>query len=109
MSRAYYEAPIDRIEDLEDARIAREAMENRDPRDYPPSELVQRMLAGEQPVRVWREQRGFTPAYLAAKAGLSMNSLRNIETGRMVGSITALRALAAALDPTVDDLEYDPL
>ena len=41
---------------------------------------------------------------LSAKAGLSINDLRAIESGRKVGSIEALKALAIALDPTVDDL-----
>ena len=104
MSRAYYEALIERIEDLEDARIARDAIENRDRRDYLPIGLVERMLAGENPVRIWREQRGFSPDYLAAKAGLSMNHLSAIETGRKVVSIAALKALAVALDLTIDDL-----
>ena len=104
MSRAYYEALIERIEDLEDARIAREAMENRDRRDYLPIGLVERMLAGENPVRIWRERRGFSPEYLAAKAGLSLRSLHSIETGRRIGSIAALKALAVALDLTIDDL-----
>ena len=104
MSRAYYEAMIERIEDLEDANILREAAENRDPRKYLPIDLVERMLAGEHPVRVWRERRGFLLAYLAANTGLSENSIQKIETGRKVGSIAALKALATALDLTVDDL-----
>jgi hypothetical protein len=36
-----------------------------------PSEMVMRMVAGDSPVRVWREHRGLTMAALAERAGIA--------------------------------------
>lgn len=98
MSRAYYEALIARIEDLEDARITREAIENRDLRDYLPIGLVERMLDGEHPIRIWRERRDFAPEYLAAKAGLSLRSLMlSRPAGRLVQSPRSQRSRSRSI------------
>ena len=63
------------------------------------------MLAGVNPVKVWREYRGLTQEALAIQSGISKAYLCQIETGKREGAIKTLRALAAALNVTVDDLE----
>jgi ribosome-binding ATPase YchF (GTP1/OBG family) len=66
LSRADYEALLDRLEDFEDmATLDRlEARLAADPEgaltDYLPIELVKRLSAGEHPIRVWRAHRGMT-------------------------------------------------
>jgi hypothetical protein len=67
LTRAEYEALIERIEDAEDlaavaAAEAREAAPGKKKAraDYPPIELVRRLSAGEHPVRVWRVHHGLT-------------------------------------------------
>lgn len=63
-----------------------------------------RLLDGESPLRVWRDMRGLTQAALAEKAGVNRVTVAEIETGRKQGSVATLRALAAALAVTLDDL-----
>ena len=111
LSRAEYEALLDRLEDAEDlatvvAAEAREAAlgKTRARADYLPVELVERLLAGEHPVRVWRAQRGLTRESLASKAGIAPSYVTEIETGRKPGSFDAMIKLAAALDISLDDL-----
>jgi mRNA interferase RelE/StbE len=69
-----------------------------------PADYVNRLLNGEKPLRVYRDLRGLTQATLAAKAGVNRVTVAEIETGRKQGSVTTLRALANALDVTLDDL-----
>ena len=111
LSRAEYEALIERLEEAEDvaavaAAEAREAALGKEKAraDYLPIELVRRLSAGEHPVRVWRAHRGFSREALAAAAGLAPSYLSEIETRRKPGSFTALAKLAAALCISLDDL-----
>ena len=90
-------------EDTEDARIAA-ATSRYDERDLIPGDVVRRKLAGEVPIRVWREQRGMKAKYLAAAAGISAAYLSDIERGRVDGSLLVMARLADALDVLVDDL-----
>lgn len=69
-----------------------------------PAAVVDALLAGANPIKVWREYRGLTQDALAARAGISKAYLCQIETGKREGAIKTLRALAAALGVTVDDL-----
>lgn len=69
-----------------------------------PASIVNRMLDGENPIRVWREYRGLTAAALAQQAGISAAYLSELETGKKEGSVAALSRIAAALGVTVDDL-----
>ncbi len=69
-----------------------------------PADYANRLLDGESPLRVYRDLRGLTQATLAERAGVNRVTVAEIETGRKQGSITSLRALAVALDVTMDDL-----
>ena len=69
-----------------------------------PAEFADRILDGENPVRVWREFRGLTVKALAAKAGIRPAFLSQIETGAREGSVATLKALARALRLTLDDV-----
>jgi ribosome-binding protein aMBF1 (putative translation factor) len=69
-----------------------------------PEAVVERLLTGENPVRVWREHRGLTAAALAAAAGVSAAYLSEIERGVKPGSVAAMKRLADALRLTLDDL-----
>ncbi|HEX6010944.1 MAG TPA: helix-turn-helix transcriptional regulator [Geminicoccaceae bacterium] len=111
MSRAEYEALVEAAEDTEDlAHLA--AQEERERilgveaarRDHLPGELMKRMLAGEHPVRLWRERRGLKLGELAARAGVAASYLSEIESGRKPGSVAALVKLARALGLGIDDL-----
>ena len=69
-----------------------------------PSEIVDRLLAGENRVRVWREHRGLSIKALAEQAGIAQPFLSQIETGRREGAVATLRKIAEALNVTLDDL-----
>jgi len=69
-----------------------------------PADYVNRLLNGENPLRVYRDLRGMTQAALGEKAGVGRVTVAEIETGRKQGSITTLRALANALGVSLDDL-----
>lgn len=72
-----------------------------------PAAVVNAILDGEQPVRVWREQRGQTQEALAAKAGISKAYLCQIETRKRVGALKTLKAVADALAISVNELHED--
>lgn len=100
---ARYDALAAKAEDAEDARIAA-ATSQYDERDLIPSDVVKRKLAGEVPLRVWREQRGMKAKDLAAAAGISAAYLSDIERAKVDGSLLVMARLADALDVLVDDL-----
>lgn len=63
-----------------------------------------RVVAGEHPVRVWRDYRGLSAVQLADASGVSKAYLSEIETGKKPGSVDAYKALAGALGVAVDAL-----
>lgn len=69
-----------------------------------PAEIVDRLLSGENRLRVWREHRGLTVRSLAERAGIAQPYLSQIETGRREGTVETYRKLAAALSLGLDDL-----
>jgi DNA-binding XRE family transcriptional regulator len=69
-----------------------------------PSAMVNRILDGENALRVWREHRGLTLKELADKAQVSAPFLSQIEKGQREGSVETMRKLADALKISVDDL-----
>jgi transcriptional regulator with XRE-family HTH domain len=64
-------------------------------------------LDGEQPIKVWREHRGLTQDALAEKAGISKAYLCQIENRKRVGALKTLKALAAALAVSMNELHED--
>ena len=69
-----------------------------------PHELVCRLLARENPVRVWREHRGHSLRRLAERAGIGIGYLSQIENGERKGTVETLKKIAAALDVDLNDL-----
>lgn len=69
-----------------------------------PAGYANRLLNGESPLRVYRDLRGLTQAAVADLAGVNRVTIAEIETGRKKGSVSTLRALAVALNVTLDDL-----
>jgi DNA-binding XRE family transcriptional regulator len=111
LTRAEYDGLLQQIEEAEDlaavaAAEAREAIFGKEAAraDYLPIELVERLSAGEHPIRVWRAHRGLTREALAAAAGVSPSYLTEIETGRKTGSLRAMVKLATALSVSLDDI-----
>jgi mRNA interferase RelE/StbE len=69
-----------------------------------PHAFMRRIVAGEAPLRVWRDWRGLTQAALAERSGVHRVQIADIEAGRKTGSVATLRALADALGASMDDL-----
>jgi DNA-binding XRE family transcriptional regulator len=87
---------------LEDIR-AFDAAKTRNEEAFP-SEVAQRLAAGESPIRVFREHRGLTQERLASAAKIARPYLAELEAGRKQGSVSVLRAIAAALKLDLDDI-----
>jgi DNA-binding XRE family transcriptional regulator len=104
--RAEYDRLRAAAEDLADLQAHDRAMANlaTGTDELIPAAFANRLLNGEMPLQVYRDLRGLTQASLAEKAGVNRVTVAEIETGRKQGSIATLRALATALNITLDDL-----
>lgn len=95
------------VADVEDARDLRDhnaVMASQGPGDWISADGALAIVAGKNPIKVWRKERGLTQVELAKRAKLSQSHLAEIERGRKEPSVSARRALAAALDVEPDDL-----
>ncbi len=100
-----YKRLRDAAELAEDAELARRALERDEERI--PFEVVDRLIARENPIRVWREHRRLTQRRLAERVGINTAYLSQIETGKRTGSAKVLRAIANALGVDLDDVAAD--
>ena len=69
-----------------------------------PAEYADRLMDGENPIRVWRDYRGLSAKDLAAKAAISAPYLSQIEAGKREGTFDTMKKIAEALSVTLDDL-----
>ncbi len=69
-----------------------------------PASYANRILDGDNSVRVWREYRGLSVKELAERAGISAAYLSQLERGNRQGTLTTMKALAVALSLDLDDL-----
>lgn len=111
LSRADFDRLVMMAEDAIDraalrVQVEREVREGKHSAraDYLAVALVERMLSGESPVRIWREHRGLKGRDLAAGASISAAYLSEIETGKKPGSLAVMLALAGILGVGVEDL-----
>jgi DNA-binding XRE family transcriptional regulator len=100
LSRAAHDALVRRAEDA----IDRAALTRAGTGIYLPAELVDRLIAGESPIRVFRELRGLTLDELATRTGVGRAFLSLLEQRRRAPSVATLRRLADALAVELDDL-----
>lgn len=98
---ADYQALLDAADIAVADRALAEVGAGRD--EFVPEALVDRLLAGENRVRVWREYRQLSVEELAVRAGLTPARVAELEAD---GSSDegALTELARALDLDLDDL-----
>ena len=104
--RAEYDRLCALEEELADvqAALAVEARIANGKEELIPAGVVDRLLDGEPPLRVWREFRNLTQAALARASGVNRVQIVEIEAGRGNGSVHTLRKLADALGVAVDDV-----
>lgn len=104
-----YEVYIQLVEDAEMLQDVKEydrvkaALEAGD-EEVIPGDVVDAILDGENPIKVWREFRGLSQQALAARARVSVPYLSQLETGKRRGSLAVLSAIARALKVPLDIL-----
>ena len=103
---ADYQHFLELLEDESDARSVAEFHEaySAGREILIPDEIMRRELAGESPIKLWREHRGMTQQEVALQAGISKAYLSQIETGKRQGTVETLSAIARALDLPLDVL-----
>jgi DNA-binding XRE family transcriptional regulator len=102
---AQYEQLVEAMELLEDVRAFDEAkMRIAAGEELVPSHITYAILDGANPIRVWRDYRGFTQQQLADKAGISKPYLSQLESGKRAGTTEVLSAIALALEVTLEEL-----
>ena len=72
--------------------------------EFFPADIAKRLVAGDHPIKVYREYRGMTQADLATRADISPMYLSQIETGNRGGSTKVIAAIATALHVGIGDL-----
>lgn len=102
LSLEEYEALIDAADAAMAKHVLAEIEAGR--QEWVPGEIVDRLLNGENRIRVWRDHRGLSAIDLAEKAGISAAYLSELEAGKKNGGIATLKKLAVALGIDLDDL-----
>jgi DNA-binding XRE family transcriptional regulator len=101
-----YVALRELAEDAEDAaalaRFARRYA--RGGEETVPAEVVDRLLSGEPPLRVWREFRGMTAAQLATAVQITPAHISKLESGKGDPSVMLLKKLARTLRVDMETL-----
>ena len=97
---------IEQAELLEDIRDFDEmnAAIKRGEEELIPAEVVNAILDGKSPIKVWREYRGLTQQQLADRIGISKPYLSQLETGKRTGTAEVLSAIAEALDVSLEQV-----
>jgi len=67
-----------------------------------PKTVVDRLAAGESPIRVLREWRDMTQTHISFRTDISQGHLSDIESGRRTGTPAALRKIADVLKVPLD-------
>jgi DNA-binding XRE family transcriptional regulator len=91
------------LQDIQDYDAVKAALA-RGEEELAPAEVVDALLDGDNPIKVWRTFRGMTRRELAEQAGISVPYLSQLETNKRSGSLEILAAIARALDVTIEDL-----
>ena len=91
------------LEDIQDYDAAKAALERGD-EELVPGEVVDALLDGANPIKVWRTFRGKTRQELAGQVGISAAYLSQLGTKKRTGSLEILSAMARALNVTLEDL-----
>jgi DNA-binding XRE family transcriptional regulator len=101
-----YERLVEAAEDATDARdvdeIKRKLAAGEE--ELIPAEVANRIIDGENKIRVWREYRGMSGKDLAEKTGLAAPYISQLENGQREGTIETFKKIAAALRVDIDDI-----
>lgn len=99
---ADYEKLLEKAEMLDDIAAYDQALASED--ELVPAEVVNRLLNGENKIKVWREHRGLTQSGLAESCNMAQASIAQMESGKRTGTVVVLKKIAEALNVDLDDL-----
>lgn len=103
-----YEQLIEAAEDRADIVAAAAAEAKREAgEEYVPKDVVDRLLAGENPLRVWRTYRNLSLDELGEIVGRQSSFLSKLERGENEGGVRLWVSLAKALGVSLEDLVAD--
>lgn len=93
-------ADAENLNDLIDIHIAKEILANNEATI--PNEVVHRIFVDdENPIRVYRQWRGYSVKELAEKVGVVPSYISNIENGKRDGTISLYQKIAKTLDTDI--------
>lgn len=105
LSERDYTKLLEQAEDYHDIQSANEARARIEAGEETfPSSVIEALLDGTVPVRVFREYRSMRAGELAEKAGISQGYLSEIEAGKKPGSLSVLKQIAEVLEVELSDL-----
>ena len=105
LSRPEFERLTEAAENYADIEAAVMAQARREAgEEYFPSDLVDRLMEGESPLKVWREYRGLTLDELGQRVNRQGSMISKLEKGRAEGGVKLWRDLAKVLCVDLDDL-----
>lgn len=100
-----YEQLLNIAEDKSDISAALDSEKRRaNGEEYFPAEMVDRLLAGENALKVWRQYRMLTLRQLGLMVGAASSYLSEIENGKRQGRPALWRKLAEALEADMEDI-----
>jgi ribosome-binding protein aMBF1 (putative translation factor) len=104
--RAEFDALVKVAEDKMDVADAREIMARVDAGEEEvfPAKVVKLILAGQNPIKIYRKYRGMTQAELADAVKTGVPYISNLETGARMPGPSILRRLGAVLKVDPEDL-----
>lgn len=102
LSKAKYEKLLKCKDDLEDIQALKDYEVSGE--EGFPSEVLESLLDGKNPIKVYREYRGLTQLKLSKKVGVEQSYITQLESGKKKGSVRVLKKISVALDLDLDDL-----
>lgn len=92
---------VSHLEDMQDINDAKNALGM----ESFPEVVIEQLLAGVHPQKVWRDYRGMTLQSLAEYCNVTQQTLLRIENNEIQPSIEVIAKLASVLNCDIDDLQ----
>ena len=89
------------LQDIQDYGSVKAALERGDD-ELIPDEVVNAILDGANPIKVWREYRRMSQHELANQVDISVPYLSQLETNKRKGSLEVLSAITTVLNISLD-------
>ncbi len=102
LSKKNYEKLLKYKEDLEDIQALKDYEASGE--EGFPSDVVERLVDGKSPIKVYREYRGLTQLKLSELVGVNQSYITQLENGKKKGGVKVLKKIATALNLDLDDL-----